>query len=103
MFDLEDMDGMLRCIVWPEEFAQFGHLVKPDAILLVRGAVDRRPGSEESNLIVNELIPLEELAARYTQGIEIRLQRRRSGPPNGWNGCTKFSAATRASAAWNLC
>ena len=74
MFDLEDMDGMLRCIVWPEQFAQFGHLAKEGAILLVRGTVDRRPGSEESNLIVNELIPLEELAARYTQGIEIRLQ-----------------------------
>jgi hypothetical protein len=41
---------------------------------LVRGTVDRRPGSEESNLIVNELIPLEELAARYTQGIEVRLR-----------------------------
>lgn len=74
MFDLEDLEGMLRCIVWPEQFAEFGHLVQPDAILLVRGAVDRRPGSEESNLIVNELIPLEDLAARYTQGIEIRLQ-----------------------------
>ncbi len=74
MFDLEDMDGMVRCIVWPEQFAEFGHLVQPDAILLVRGAVDRRPGSEESNLIINELIPLDELAARYTQGIEIRLQ-----------------------------
>ncbi len=73
MFDLEDMDGMLRCIVWPEEFAKFGHLVIQDAILLVRGTVDRRPGSEESNLIVNELIPLDQLAARYTQGIEIRL------------------------------
>ncbi|HEX4000560.1 MAG TPA: DNA polymerase III subunit alpha [Pirellulales bacterium] len=74
MFDLEDMDGMLRCIVWPEQFAEFGHLVVPDAVLLVRGVVDRRPGSEESNLIVNELIPLDELAARYTQGIEVRLR-----------------------------
>lgn len=74
MFDLEDMEGMVRCIVWPEQFAEFGHLVQADAILLVRGAVDRRPGSEESNLIVNELIPLDELAARYTQGIEIRLE-----------------------------
>ena len=24
MFNLEDMDGVLRCIVWPEEFAQLG-------------------------------------------------------------------------------
>ena len=57
MFDLEDLQGAVRCILWPEQYAQFGHLVEADATLVVRGAVDRRPGSEESNLIVNELIP----------------------------------------------
>ena len=49
MFDLEDMDGIMRCIIWPEEFANYGHLVAADAILVVRGAIDRRPGSEEAN------------------------------------------------------
>ncbi len=33
MFDLEDMDGIVRCILWPEQFAQFGELVSADAIL----------------------------------------------------------------------
>ena len=74
MFDLEDTEGMVRCICWPEQFATFGHLVQADVILAVRGAVDRRPGSEESNLIVNELIPLEDLAGRYTRGVAIRVQ-----------------------------
>ena len=27
MFDLEDTDGIMRCILWPEEFANFGQLV----------------------------------------------------------------------------
>ncbi len=74
MFDLEDMDGMVRSIVWPEEFANSGHLAQADAILAIRGAIDRRPGSEEVNLIVNELIPLDELAKRYTRGMMIRVQ-----------------------------
>jgi len=73
MFDLEDMDGIMRSILWPEQYAQFGHLVQPDAILGVLGVIDKRPGSEEANLIVNELIPLEELEGRYTRGICIRL------------------------------
>jgi len=73
MFDLEDTDGIMRCIVWPEQFAQFGELVQPDAIVVVRGAVDKRPGSEEANLIVNEIIPLKDLAARYTRGVRIRI------------------------------
>ena len=49
MFDLEDIDGMMRCIVWPEDFANYGHLIKADAILVVRGVIDKRPGSEEAN------------------------------------------------------
>ncbi|MCA9247225.1 MAG: DNA polymerase III subunit alpha [Planctomycetales bacterium] len=73
MFDLEDMEGMVRCIIWPEQFAQFGHLVVADAILAVRGAIDRRPGSEETNLIVNELISLEDLKSKYTKGVLVRV------------------------------
>jgi DNA polymerase-3 subunit alpha len=73
MFDLEDMSGIMRCILWPEQFATYGHLVKADAILGVVGVIDKRPGSEEANLIVNELLTLEELSKRYTRGILIRV------------------------------
>jgi DNA polymerase-3 subunit alpha len=73
MFDLEDMSGLMRCILWPEDYAAHGHLVKADAVVLARGVVDRRPGSEETNFIVNELIPLEEAAGRFTRGMLIRL------------------------------
>jgi DNA polymerase-3 subunit alpha len=73
MFDLEDMTGLVRCILWPEEYANFGTLVESDAIRVVRGVIDRRPGSEETNLIVNELIPLEDMAGRFTKGVVIRI------------------------------
>jgi DNA polymerase III subunit alpha len=77
-FDLEDMHGTIRCILWPEEFLKFGDLVKADAILLVRGAVDRR-GGDEANLVVNELIPIEQLDTRYTSGVVIRIDQRIHG------------------------
>ncbi|MGA2034859.1 MAG: DNA polymerase III subunit alpha, partial [Thermoguttaceae bacterium] len=73
MFDLEDTAGIMRSIVWPEQFAQFGQLVEADTIRVVRGVIDKRPGSEEANLIVNEMIVLEDLPARCTRGIVIRL------------------------------
>ena len=37
MFDLEDTAGIMRCILWPEQFAQFGELVQPDAVRVVLG------------------------------------------------------------------
>jgi DNA polymerase-3 subunit alpha len=68
-FDLEDRDGAIRCILWPDEFVTCGELVQPDAVLAVRGTVDRRGGGDEANLIVSELIPLDQLDARYTSGL----------------------------------
>ncbi len=74
MWDLEDFDGIIRCILWPEQFAEYGQLVQADAILALRGKVDRRPGKEEVNLIVDELIPLAQLPERFSNGILIRVQ-----------------------------
>jgi DNA polymerase-3 subunit alpha len=73
MFDLEDMEGIMRTIIWPEEFTRYGHLVQADAILVARGRIDKRPGSEEANFIVDELIPMDELDQRYTKGIVVRV------------------------------
>ncbi len=72
-FDLEDVQGNVRCILWPDGFEQIGHLVQPDAVLLVRGAIDRRGGGDEINLIVNDLIPLDEAENRFNSGLRIRL------------------------------
>jgi DNA polymerase-3 subunit alpha len=70
-FDLEDVDGSVRCILWPDGYATHGHLVTPDAVVLLRGAVDRRGGGEEANLIVNEVIPIAEADSRFTSGIQV--------------------------------
>jgi DNA polymerase-3 subunit alpha len=73
MFDLEDTEGIMRSICWPEQFTQYGDMIQPDAICVLKGAIDKRAGSEEANLIVNEVIPIGDLEARYTRGIRVRL------------------------------
>ena len=72
-FDLEDIAGNIRCIMWPEQFAQFGAALTPEAIIVARGAIDRRGGGDEANLIINELVPLDQLDARFTGNVVIRL------------------------------
>ncbi|MFH1265365.1 MAG: OB-fold nucleic acid binding domain-containing protein, partial [Planctomycetota bacterium] len=73
MFDLEDMEGTIRSILWPDQFVQYGELVQPDAILAVPGTIDKRGGSDEANLIVGELLPLEDVKSRFTRGVRIRV------------------------------
>jgi DNA polymerase-3 subunit alpha len=80
MFDLEDTEDMIRCICWPEQFVAYEAFIKPDAIVVIRGVVDKRPGSDEANLIVNEIIPLADLSARYTRGVLIRVDESQHGP-----------------------
>ncbi len=75
-FDLEDRAGSVRCILWPDDYEIYGQLVQPDAILVVRGVVDRR-GGDEANLIVNELIPLDQLQSRCTRGLRIIIEEKR--------------------------
>jgi DNA polymerase-3 subunit alpha len=65
--------------MWPELFAQQGHLVQPDAVLVVRGVVEKRSGGDEATLIVNELIELETLSQRYTRGVLLRIDEERHG------------------------
>ncbi len=72
-FDLEDMQGGIRCIVWPKGFAVCGERVQPDAVVLAKGKIDRR-GGDEANLIIDDLIPIDDLDTRYTHGMRIRLE-----------------------------
>ena len=72
-FDLEDLKGSIRCIIWPKQFEEFGEMVQLDAIFFVRGTIDRR-GGDEVNLVVEELIPLDQLASRFTRGIMVRVK-----------------------------
>jgi DNA polymerase-3 subunit alpha len=78
-FDFEDIDGVIRCIMWPDGFATQGHLITQENILVMRGVIDRR-GGDEANIIVNELIPLAELAGRYSSGVRVRASAVEHGP-----------------------
>jgi DNA polymerase-3 subunit alpha len=72
-FDLDDAEGTVRCIMWPRDFEKHGHALTPDAVLLMRGVVDRRGGGEEVNFITNEIITLDSVDEHYTRGVQIEL------------------------------
>jgi DNA polymerase-3 subunit alpha len=73
MFDLEDMDGLVRTICWPEDYARLGEFIQPDAVVVVSGSIDRRAGSEETNLIVNELVPIAAIWGKPVRSVTVRV------------------------------
>jgi DNA polymerase-3 subunit alpha len=72
-FDFEDLGGIVRCIMWPEEFAHFGDKVVPEMICVIEGKVDRR--GREPNIVVNSLLTLDEARRRMTDCIALQVVR----------------------------
>jgi DNA polymerase-3 subunit alpha len=73
MFDLEDMDGLVRTICWPEDYARMGEAIEADAVVLVAGSIDRRAGSDETNLIVNAIVPIAEAWRLQPRNVTVRV------------------------------
>ncbi len=72
-FDFEDPSGIVRCIMWPEEFSRLGEKVEPEAVRFVRGKVDKR--NREPNVIVDALWTMEEVEREFTRQLAIKFQR----------------------------
>ena len=74
-FDLEDSSGIIRCIAWPEDYARYEELFRPESIIIVAGKVDRR--SREPNLVVNRIYTLDQADKEFTAQVAIKFERGR--------------------------
>ncbi|MCA8998661.1 MAG: DNA polymerase III subunit alpha, partial [Planctomycetaceae bacterium] len=72
-FDLEDATGVVRCIMWPDDFANDGEKVQQDSIVILRGRVDSR--GREPNIIVNKLFTIEDAEKEFTRQVALFLRR----------------------------
>jgi DNA polymerase-3 subunit alpha len=71
VFTLDDIAGGIEVVVFPEAFAKHGHLIAPDAMLLVRGKFER--DDESARLVTTELQPISMLRERTTREVVIHL------------------------------
>jgi DNA polymerase-3 subunit alpha len=62
---LEDLKGKVEAILFPDDLEKYRPLVTPDAVVFLRGRVDRR--REEPSLRVTEVIPAAEAAQRLAE------------------------------------
>jgi DNA polymerase III subunit alpha len=72
-FDFEDPTGVVRCLMWPEEFSRLGEKVEPEQVRFVRGKVDKR--SREPNVVIDAMWTLEEVEKEFTRQVLIKFQK----------------------------
>ncbi|MBM3819233.1 MAG: DNA polymerase III subunit alpha [Acidimicrobiia bacterium] len=77
VFVLEDSNGSLEVVVFPDAFKAHGHLAEDGALVLVKGRFER--DEDSARLLAAEIAPLDIVRERATSSVAIRL----SAPPHG--------------------
>ncbi|MCX5662901.1 MAG: DNA polymerase III subunit alpha [Planctomycetota bacterium] len=98
MLTIEDPTGAIDAVVFSDSYAVAAPLIVSDAMVFLKGKVDRR--REEPSIIVDSVIPIEQAPSQLTQAIEIviagdDLPALASAPGNG-NGNTSPAATVAA-------
>ena len=68
---LEDLDGSVETLVFPSAFQGASKHLRMDAMVFIKGRISLR--EEESKLMANELVPMEDVQQRYTKSVDINI------------------------------
>jgi DNA polymerase-3 subunit alpha len=71
VFMLDDVAGSVEVVVFPETFGRHGSLIQADAMLLVRGKLEK--DEESARIVATELLPISTLKERTTKEVVIHL------------------------------
>jgi DNA polymerase III subunit alpha len=71
MLTVEDLTGKADAVVFSDTYEKFGPFVQKEAIVFLRGTVDRR--RERPSIIVDEIIPIEQALPEMTGRLLVRL------------------------------
>jgi DNA polymerase-3 subunit alpha len=74
VFALEDLQGQVEVVLFPDTLSEFAPLLVEDSIVFVKGKADYR--RERANVIAFELIPLDKAREKLAKGVRIRLDAR---------------------------
>ena len=71
---LEDEESGVKCVVWPEAFSKYSHLITEEAAVLVDGKVEVTDDGGVT-LIADELAALGDILQKRAKSLSVRLQR----------------------------
>jgi DNA polymerase-3 subunit alpha len=76
-FSLEDAAGSVEVVIFPEAYARAASLIEPDALLVVRGKLEK--DDETTRLLAADVLPFSAVSDQLTREVAIRLLL----PPHG--------------------
>ena len=70
-FILEDLHSHVEVIAWPEVYRKHGKLLGKDQLVALKGRLDK--SGERTQVIANEAIELEGMAAKWAKGVRLMM------------------------------
>ncbi|MCU0915377.1 MAG: DNA polymerase III subunit alpha [Planctomycetes bacterium] len=74
VFTLEDLQGQIEVVLFPDVLGELAPLLIEDTVVFVKGKVDYR--RERPNIIAAEMIPIDQAREKLAKGVRIRLDAR---------------------------
>jgi len=71
IIQLEDLNGSMEVVVWPDAYLRYAPVLQQDAILLVCGTISIK--EKGANLIAREIYPLPEAPTHFAQSVSIHI------------------------------
>ena len=71
VFMLEDADGAVEAVVFPEAFRQYGHLGENGSMVVVKGRFER--DDESARIVASEILPIELVREKLATAVAIRV------------------------------
>ena len=69
ILSLQDKRASLEAVVFSDAYKEYGHVLRTDAVVALRGRVDHSRG--DLNLVVDQVIPIDELANHFATRLEL--------------------------------
>lgn len=71
-FKVEDFQGAVECVMWPDDYARYKEQVTDDKICFLNATVER--GRDQPGLVVTRIMPPEDVQRQRTTGVVIALR-----------------------------
>jgi len=72
-FTLEDFTGSVRCLTFSETYNNFRDEIRQENLVVVKGKLDRKEETDESVIMVSEVLPLKSAIENMVKGMVLRL------------------------------
>ncbi len=80
-FTIEDYNGSLDLVLFKNDHITFSDMIESNALLYIKGKMQKKYNSDTNELRINSIQPLEELQKRFCRGLNINIETTKLSTP----------------------